>query len=161
MSVPTVVSVIALIVALAALGSSIALGVRLRAMTRKSSELDELARQGDFLAFAEEVSRRVGALEEADAHRRADDEALAARLARAVRHVGLVRYDAFENTAGGQSFSLALLDDAGDGVVITSIYGRDEYRVYAKPVRERAARRLTQEEQQAIDSAFGGGSGID
>ena len=51
-----------------------------------------------------------------------------------VRHVGLLRYDAFEDVGGRLSFSCAMLDDEGSGVVLTSINGRQETRVYAKPV---------------------------
>ena len=54
----------------------------------------------------------------------------------AVRRVGLVRYDAFEDVGGRLSFSCALLDDHGTGVVMTSINGRQDTRVYAKPINE-------------------------
>src|SRR5438876_8517423 len=54
-----------------------------------------------------------------------------------IRNVALLRYDAFEDVGGRLSFSCALLDDEGTGVVLTSINGRQETRVYAKPVTER------------------------
>ena len=53
-----------------------------------------------------------------------------------VRHVALLRYDAFEDVGGRLSFSCAMLDDHGTGVVITSINGRQETRVYAKPITD-------------------------
>ncbi len=72
----------------------------------------------------------------------------------AKRHVGLVRYDAFEEVGGGQSFALAVYDDHGDGVIVTSVVGRNDCRVYAKPlVRGRSERNLSQEEQRAIKEA--------
>jgi hypothetical protein len=129
----------------------------MKAAESRAPELTRLAAEGDIQGLAERVESRLAALEEADECRRADDAALAQRLERAVRHVGLVRFDAFDNTAGAQSFSLALLDDSGDGIVMTSIYGRGEYRVYAKPVADRIAGRLTEEEREAIDSAFSSG----
>ena len=72
----------------------------------------------------------------------------------ALRHVALVRYDAFEDIGGGQSFSAALLDERGDGVVLTSIHGRGESRTYGKSVRGGTSEHtLSPEEQQAIAQA--------
>jgi hypothetical protein len=67
-----------------------------------------------------------------------------------VRNVGLVRYDAFEDVGGRLSFSCALLDDLGTGVVMTSINGRHDTRVYAKPVSRRP------ELLQSVDRGGGG-----
>lgn len=70
---------------------------------------------------------------------------------------GIVRFNAFENTGGNQSFAIALVDGQGDGVVFSSIYGRDETRVYAKPVEQGASTfALSSEEQAAVDSALQG-----
>ncbi|MGQ0670569.1 MAG: DUF4446 family protein [Actinomycetota bacterium] len=75
----------------------------------------------------------------------------------AVRHVGLVRYDAFEDVGGRLSFSCAMLDDHGDGVVITSINGRQDTRVYAKPIADgKSAYNLSTEEDEAIRQALAG-----
>ena len=72
-----------------------------------------------------------------------------------VRHVGLLRYDAFEDVGGRLSFSCALLDDHGTGVVLTSINGRQETRVYAKPVTAgNSSYNLSTEEQEAIRQAL-------
>ena len=73
-----------------------------------------------------------------------------------IRNVGVVRFDAFEDMGGRLSFSAALLDGRGDGVVITSINGRQESRSYAKPVAGgSSAHNLSDEEQQAIREALG------
>ncbi len=75
----------------------------------------------------------------------------------AVRHVGLVRYDAFEDVGGRLSFSCALLDDAGNGVVLTSINGRQDARVYAKPILGgKSSYHLSVEEDEAIRQALAG-----
>jgi hypothetical protein len=75
----------------------------------------------------------------------------------AVRRVGLVRYDAFEDVGGRLSFSCALLDDHGSGVVMTSINGRADTRVYAKPVTEGQSQyNLSLEEEEAIGQALTG-----
>jgi hypothetical protein len=60
--------------------------------------------------------------------------ALKAENADALRHLSVVRYDAFGDVGGHLSWSLALLDDAGHGVVLTSIHGRSEARTYAKSI---------------------------
>jgi hypothetical protein len=74
-----------------------------------------------------------------------------------VRNVALLRYDAFEDVGGRLSFSCALLDDHGDGVVLTSINGRQETRVYAKQVTQgTSSHNLSLEEEEAIRRALGG-----
>jgi hypothetical protein len=68
--------------------------------------------------------------------------------------LGLVRYDAFEDVGGSQSFALAIYDENGDGAILTSIVGRADCRVYAKPlVKMQSERKLSQEEQRAINDA--------
>jgi hypothetical protein len=72
-----------------------------------------------------------------------------------VRKVALLRYDAFEDVGGRLSFSCAMLDDQGTGVVLTSINGRQETRVYAKPILEgRSTYNLSSEEEEAIRQAL-------
>jgi hypothetical protein len=72
----------------------------------------------------------------------------------ALRHLAVVRYDAFEEMGGRLSWSLALLDDGGDGVVLTSIRGRNEARTYAKSVTSwRSDQELSPEESEAITHA--------
>jgi len=72
-----------------------------------------------------------------------------------VRNVALLRYDAFEDVGGRLSFSCAMLDAHGDGVVLTSINGRQETRVYAKLVTGgRSSYNLSGEEEEAIRQAL-------
>ena len=78
----------------------------------------------------------------------------------AVRRLALVRYDAFGDMGGRLSWSLALLDDSGAGVVLTSIHGRSEARTYAKNVsRWTSEQQLSPEEQDAITGARGDATG--
>jgi uncharacterized protein DUF4446 len=73
---------------------------------------------------------------------------------RALRDLGLVRYDALREMSGQLSFSLALLNAMGDGVVLSSINGRTETRTYAKPVVTGQGKlELSPEEAQAVQSA--------
>ncbi len=77
------------------------------------------------------------------------------RLAGAVQHIGVVRFDAFRDLGGLLSFAVALLDDRGNGLVLSSIYGRSESRTYAKPVVERGSNyELSPEEREAIRLAM-------
>ena len=79
------------------------------------------------------------------------------QLAMALRHVSVVRYDAFGDMGGRFSFSAALLDDAGDGLVLTSIHGRTETRTYVKGIAGgQADIELSPEELQAVGLAKGG-----
>jgi len=72
-----------------------------------------------------------------------------------VRRVALLRYDAFEDVGGRLSFSCAMLDEHGTGVVLTSINGRQETRVYAKPVTAGTSTyNLSAEEEEAIRQAM-------
>ena len=78
-------------------------------------------------------------------------------LAQALRHVSVVRYDAFGDLGGRFSFSAALLDDSGDGLVLTSIHGRTETRTYLKGISSGVADiELSPEETQAVTFAKGG-----
>lgn len=80
--------------------------------------------------------------------------ALRAEARGALRHLSVVRYDAFGDMGGQLSWSLALLDDGGDGVVITSIHGRSDARTYAKPIAAwRCEQQLSPEEQDAVTGA--------
>jgi hypothetical protein len=77
-------------------------------------------------------------------------------VARAVQRVGLVRFDAFEDLGGMLSFAVALLDAGGSGVVLSSINGRNETRIYAKPIERGTSRiHLSGEEEEAIRRALG------
>ena len=88
---------------------------------------------------------------------RGELEATRGDVTDALRHVAVVRYDAFGDMGGRLSFTVALLDDAADGVVLTSITGRSESRSYAKGVKAGVSEQsLSPEEQQAIELAMRG-----
>ncbi len=77
-------------------------------------------------------------------------------LADSLRHVSVVRYDAFGDLGGRFSFSAALLDDSGDGIVLTSIHGRSETRTYVKGLTGgRSDIDLSPEERRAVQLARG------
>ena len=73
---------------------------------------------------------------------------------KALSKVGTVRFNPFGEIGGDQSFSVALLDNKDSGIVITSHYGKDMQRVYAKPVVEgKSEYQLSEEEEEAIKKA--------
>lgn len=84
-------------------------------------------------------------------------EDLEAAMQRSVQHVGLVRYNPFGDTGGDQSFALALLDEKGNGVVVSSLFTRTATRFYAKPVAGGVSPlSLSDEEVKALKQAMEG-----
>lgn len=72
-----------------------------------------------------------------------------------IQKVGIVRYSAFQDTGSDLSFSLALLDEKNNGVVMNGIYSREMSNIYAKPVEAgKSSYTLSEEEQQAIKKAM-------
>lgn len=107
--------------------------------------LEVLAEQSELL---HDLEQHVAALDG-----RADEQR--ERLRRDLSRVAVVRYDAFEDMGGALSFSAALLDERGDGVVISAINGRSETRSYAKQVvGGDSEHSLSAEEFEAIDAAL-------
>jgi hypothetical protein len=109
----------------------------------------------DLVDFAVSLQGRID-----DLHRAVDE--VAAGLVRvdrrvdgSVTNVSIVRYDAYEDTGGHQSASLAVLDSARSGVVVTAIQGRDYARIYMKELdRGRASIALSPEEAEAVERAM-------
>lgn len=135
--------------ALALLFSATASSRRVRE-ARGPIQLDEALR-----GILEGQARRVQRLEAAVRALAGTDRRQEGLIEGAVRHVGLLRYDAFEDVGGRLSFSCALLDDHGNGVVVTSINGRQDTRVYAKPVAAgKSPYNLSVEEEEAIRQAL-------
>lgn len=80
--------------------------------------------------------------------------ALRAEVKGSFKHLAVVRYDAFADMGGHLSWSVALLDDGGNGVVLTSIHGRSDARSYAKTVTAwKSDAQLSPEEDEAISTA--------
>jgi hypothetical protein len=113
---------------------------------------DILTLQRELTAAQHESDRRI-AEERATLDRtvqRITDE-----VSTVLRHIALVRYDAFSEQGGRLSFSVALLDDDGNGLTLTSIAGTTDTRLYAKSLtRGVAEHALSPEEQQAVKAAM-------
>jgi hypothetical protein len=128
-----ILDVVALVVAVLA-GALSVLALRRQAAGRRGSGADALPQ--DVHGLRQEVA------------------ALRSEAGDALRHLAVVRYDAFGDMGGHLSWSLALLDDAGNGVVLTSIHGRSDARTYAKNVAGWASQQqLSPEEDEAIAHA--------
>ncbi len=76
------------------------------------------------------------------------------RLAKSVRSVETLRFNPFPDAGGNQSFAIAIINDEGDGVVLSSLYARDRMSIFAKPIEKGAAlHELTNEEQEVLDKS--------
>lgn len=144
------VAVVALMLAFVAV-------LRIGSLKRSLLVLQGDATHGSLLSA---VDRHVGAVDDLRAEVRGVQSGLASvrnDLGLALRHVAVIRYDAFKDMGGRMSFSAALLDDQGDGIVITAINGRSETRAYAKGIKNgQSDNPLSPEEDQAINHAFQG-----
>ena len=130
----TALAVLALLVSLAALG--VALAGRRTTRGGRAGGADASDLPQDARALRQEVA------------------ALKAEQAQAMRHVAVIRYDAFSDTGGQLSWSMAMLDDSGSGVVLSSIQGRNDSRSYAKNITGWTSdAQLSPEEEDAISNA--------
>ena len=152
----TVIAVAAATVGLLALVVTVLVGLRLRRVRRELRE----ALGGDGASVVEVLGRHNAQLEAigqdiGELGLRTDE--LRGLLRRTVSKSALVRYDAFEDMGGALSFSAALLDEQGDGMVISAINGRTETRCYAKPISGGTSEtNLSGEEHAAIEAAMSG-----
>jgi hypothetical protein len=151
----------AAVVSLIALLAAAVSNNRLTTIRRNMAMLQGRNDAGTLLDIVADYVARVNSLDgrlKAQAKRQ---EELFALLGRSARNLGVVRYDAFDDMGGRMSFSIALLDDHGNGVVITSINARAESRAYAKAIRGGASEHnLSAEEQRAITDALGTGQKV-
>ncbi len=130
---PIVLAALALLVAVVALGVAL---VAVRSLGRNRRRTSDEALPEDVQGLRQEVA------------------ALRTEARDALRHLAVVRYDAFGDMGGHLSWSMALLDDGGHGVVLTSIHGRSEARTYAKSVTSwTCEQQLSPEEEEAISHA--------
>ena len=146
----------AAVIALLALLAALLVVVRIRRLRAGQAVLLGEGKT-DLVDFAVSLQGRID-----DLHRAVDEIAAGLvrvdrRVDRSVTNTSIVRYDAYEDTGGHQSASLAVLDSARTGVVVTAIQGRDYARIYVKELdRGRAPVALSPEEQEAVERAMAG-----
>ena len=142
--------------AVAVIGVVIALVLHVRLRRVRAAQLTlQGSGGGDLVDFAVSLQGRVDGLHRALDELTAELGRLERRLDTAVSRLAVVRYDAYENTGGHQSASVALLDASRNGVILSAIQGRDYARIYVKELDGgRAAVSLSPEEQQAVERAM-------
>ena len=124
------------------------------AMLALQAQVDELA------AAVAQLSAGLAALEPDVSALRGDVEDARRQHPTALRHVAVVRYDAFADVGGRLSYSLAVLDDTRSGLVLTTLAGKSDVRTYVRTVSGGTGDgTLTAEEQQAIEAAAAGSPG--
>ena len=123
---------------------SISLSMRISRFTKGS---DGKNLEGTIKA----IDGRTNALESYARKNQSAVNSIEMRLARAIQGVAVERFDPFKSAGGQQSFTTALLNEHGDGVIISGIHSRDQVRVYAKPITQfKSEHELSEEEQKAI-----------
>src|SRR6478609_11438981 len=153
-TVAAVIAIVAAAVAVVALGAAIYAWGKVKRV-RTAQKLVLSGGRADIVDFAVSLQGRID-----DLHRAVDE--IAAGLARVDRRVdesvsktSIVRYDAYEGTGGHQSASVALLDGARSGIVVSAIQGRDYARIYMKELEHgRASIALSPEEEEAVERAM-------
>ncbi len=133
------------------------LAFRLRSVRREYALLRGHADEPDIVAAVGRFARQLATMEERLDSLGTDLQGQSGSGRLALQRFHLVRYDAFEEMGGRLSFSAAILDDHGDGLILTSINGRTETRTYAKPIKALASdHHLSNEEREAIAGAVAG-----
>ncbi|HDO23701.1 MAG TPA: DUF4446 family protein [bacterium] len=85
-------------------------------------------------------------------------ETIERRLKQSIQQVGILRFNPFGNSGSNQSFSIAFLDEQGNGVVLSSLYSREKVNIYAKPINKyQSEYALSKEEKGAIEKAKNNG----
>ena len=106
-------------------------------------------------ATPEEFLKKLKALEDKLAKTRKELGEVKEKLERSLGKIGVVRFNPFKEIGGNQSFSIAFLDHHDDGVIITSHFGRETNRVYAKQIKDgKAEHPLSKEEEEALKQAI-------
>ncbi len=152
----TVLTVVLGVVAVLALALAVGSHLRLSRLRRRFTVL-WAGGEVDVATLVAGQERRLTALARDLETVRGDVESVRGDLRTSLRNVSVVRYDAFGDMGGRLSFSCAVVDDSGDGLVISSIHARGESRTYAKGIVGGSSEiTLTPEEQEALAAARGG-----
>ncbi len=98
---------------------------------------------------------KVKKVEEQNAKNAGDIKEIENNITKCIQKVGMVRYSAFQDTGSDLSFTLALLDNNNDGLVLNGIYSREMSNIYAKPIEKgMSSYTLSEEEKKAIEKAI-------
>ena len=101
-----------------------------------------------------DLARDLKNLEKSHAGAEKDIAGIESRLKTSLRGFQIVRFNPFRDSGGNQSFAVALLNEEGDGVVLSSLYARERVSIFAKPVKNNTSPYdLTAEEKEALEKA--------
>lgn len=155
---PSAQSLALIVLVVAVAGLAVWLGLLQRSEARLRTRLRRILSDNGTAGLDEilagQATRIQQLAERVDALNALERE-LEASTRRALQKVGVVRFNPFQDSGGDQSFAIALLDQGGTGVVVSSLHGRAETRIYAKQVANgRSKQSLSDEEQQAIRAAL-------
>jgi hypothetical protein len=157
-NVTAIIAVAAAAVVLVLVIVVLLLALRLSRLTRTYRAAIGPDAPDDLVAAVAEQQRTLASLRDDISTVHSNTETLRDHQRGALSRIGLVRYDAFPDMGGMLSFSAALLDERGDGVVISAINGRQETRAYGKPmVAGESDHSLSDEERDAVRAALDGG----
>ena len=152
------------LLAVVVVGLALAVAILWRRVSALSARLSGLTRgEGgrSLEAVLEGHLRRVGEVDATVRSIGVRTTALEAQGRKAIQRVGLVRFNPFEDTGSNQSFAMALLDEDGDGVIVSSLHTRQATRIYVRPVSGGIAERaLSAEEQEALTQATSARGGL-
>ena len=141
--------IILLLLVIIMLARFAALNKRYNNFMRKIGRSDNL--EEDLETYMYKVDR----VEKQNASISAQIKNIETDLTKCIQKVGIVRYNAFKDTGSDLSFTLALLDENNDGVVLNGIYSREMSNIYAKPVKNgKSTYTVSEEENQAIEKAM-------
>jgi hypothetical protein len=128
--------------------------LRLSRLDKKYRRLLSRAPEGNLEDILLSLHGEMAGIKSGQSRADINQKALFEKAKTSLRGMSLVRYNAFQNTGSDLSFSLALLDENKDGVVLSTIYGREESRTYAKPIQAGGSTyHLSVEEEKALRQA--------
>lgn len=139
-------------------GGSLVIGLLSLYLTLKSEKVRKTFYAGDEPVSLEKIlsahAAKLDSLSAEHASQLEELQRLAFNSNFSVQKIGMVRFNTFGDSGGNLSFSLAILDADNSGLILTSMFGREQNRIYAKPVQKGTSEfTLTEEEITAIEKA--------
>jgi len=134
---------------------TISLARKLAGLSRRRNVKLEEGRLSDILDCIEDNSNAIASVRAQLEDARTALSRQGTTLEGCLKNIGVVRFNAFEDVGGEQSFAIVMLDSEANGVALSCLYGRQDSRVYAKAIcKGQGERPLSDEEQQALAKAL-------